>query len=280
MALTVQLRTATTIPVEVDAIHLASVRGENADSVARQRVFHGNETVELGELFTVSGTAVDDNEIVWQGDLHHVKRIGQSHSNGHVRIEGNAGMHTGERMSGGTLTVNGHVSDWLGAEMSGGRIIVHGNAGHLVGAAYRGAVKGMTGGEILIHGNAGDEIGQRMRRGLIAVGGDAGDFAGASMIAGSIFVFGDSGQRYGLGMKRGTIVLMNHSKEDSKTILPTFLAASSFVPPFLGLYLQYLRQHKFPIDSIDRSAPNHQHLFDRYLGDFLEYGKGEILTRC
>ena len=43
----------------------------------------------------------------------------------------------------------------------------------------------MTNGEILIDGHAGNEIGQAMRRGLIAVGGRAGEFAGAGMIAGT-----------------------------------------------------------------------------------------------
>ena len=270
MPLTIRLREKTTIPVEVDSIRLETVREQSADEVKATLVQYGNKQKELAEFFDVEGSAADD-QIVWEGDCSHIKLIGTELSSGTVRVEGDAGMHLGAEMTGGEIVCTGNTGDWVGAEMHGGRIHVHGNAGHLPGAVYRGGFKGMTGGEILINGNAGNEIGHGMRRGLIAVGGDCGDAPGVNMIAGSIFLFGESGIRPGPGMKRGSIVYFGGSAPD---ILPTFKDGGVCQPTFLRAYLLHLKSIGFPVPEGLLDA-NYQ----RYAGDFIELGKGEILVR-
>lgn len=273
MPLTIQLREKTTIPVEVDTIHMETVRAQTADEVRATLVQNGNRQVELGEFFDVSGSAADDETIVWEGDCSHVKLIGTHLASGTIRVEGNAGMHLGAEMTGGEITVTGDVGDWAGAEMHGGRIRIHGNAGHLVGAVYRGGSKGMTGGEILIDGNAGNEIAHSMRRGLIVIGGRSGDAPGIGMIAGSIFLFGETGIRPGPGMKRGMILLADAAS--APEMLPTYRSAGvARQPVFLQLYWKHLADCGFGVPDGIASAS-----WQRHIGDFLELGKGEILIR-
>ena len=272
MPLTIAIHTPSSIPLEVDSIRMENVRTQTADEVKATLIQRGNKQVTLGEFFTVSGSAADDETMVWQGDCTKVKLIGTGLLSGKILVEGDVGMHLGAEMRGGEITVRGNVGDWLGAELHGGRIRVHGNAGHMIGAVYRGGHKGMTSGEILIDGDAGNEMGNSMRRGLIAVGGKCGDFAGVNMIAGSVLVFGKPGIRCGAGMKRGTVGLLGATSPD---ILPTFKYACTSQPTFLRVYLKYLLNLGFPVpaDALDAS-------YRRYCGDFLELGKGELLTKA
>lgn len=130
----------------------------------------------------------------------------------------------------------------------------------------------MTAGEILIHGDAGNEIGHTLRRGLIAVGGRSGDAVGFNMIAGSVFLFGETGIRPGAGMRRGTIGLLGTSPPPA--ILPTFRRSTAYRPVFLRTFLTSLRTAGFPVPEDCFEAE-----YDRYCGDFLEMGRGEILVR-
>ncbi len=270
MPLTIEIHTPSSIPLEVDSIRMENVRTQTADEVKSTLIQRGNKQVALGEFFTVTGSAAEDETVVWQGDCSKVKLIGTGLTSGKILVEGNAGMHLGAEMRGGEITVRGKTGDWLGAEMHGGRIRVHGHAGHMVGAVYRGGHKGMTNGEILIDGDAGNEIGNSMRRGLIAIGGKCGDFAGVNMIAGSVLVFGEPGIRCGAGMKRGTVGLLGTATPD---ILPTFRYACTYQPTFLRVYLRQLAQLGFPVPTGAMDAS-----YRRYCGDFLELGKGELLT--
>ena len=270
MALTIRVLTATSIPVEVDSIQMDLVRGQSADEVKATLVQYGNRQVSLGELFDVSGSAAD-GVIVWEGDCSRVKLIGSSLKSGRILVDGDAGMHLGAEMEDGEIIVKGNAGDWVGAEMHGGSIHVHGNAGHLIGAVYRGGRRGMTGGEILIDGDAGNEIGHTMRRGLIAIGGRSGDAAGFNMIAGTILLFGDdNGIRPGAGMRRGTIAYF--VPDSAPDLLPTFQFSGRYHPDFLRFYLRELQRRSFPVPATSQLAE-----FERYCGDFLEHGKGEIL---
>lgn len=273
MPITISLQNQTTIPVEVDSVRLEEVRNQSAAQVERTLVQHGNRQVPLAEIFRVTGSAASDGEMIWRGDCSQVKLIGSKLSDGRIRVEGNAGMHLGAEMTGGEIIVTGNTGDWTGAEMHGGRIVVRGDAGHLVGAVYRGGRRGMTNGEILVHGNAGNEIGHTMRRGLIAVAGNAGDAAGFGMLAGSIFLFGQTGIRHGANMRRGTIAFFGTAGHPP--LLPTFKRSGVYRPNFLRVYLNHLRSFGFPLrgDCLDAE-------FQRYCGDFLESGKGEILVRA
>lgn len=273
MPLKISLHTESSIPLEVDSLQLETLRSQSAAEIANIKIFRGNEELPCGEFFNISGSASEDNTVEWEGNLHKVKLIGDHLSDGTIRVEGNVGMHLGAEMTGGEIILNGNASDWVGAQMSGGRIRVHGNVGHLCGAVYRGGRKGMTGGEILIDGNAGNELGHTMRRGLIAVGGNSGDAAGVGMIAGSILIFGEPGIRNGAGMKRGTIALCN--PQLTPEILPTFKRASVYEPLFLNLYFKHLKQCGFEVPEECLTTS-----YQRYCGDLLELGKGEIFANA
>lgn len=273
MPLVLKLKQQTSIPLEVDSIRMESVRQQTLAEIGATKIHYGNQTPALSEFFDLSGSAADDSEITWEGDCAKVKLIGAGLTAGRVTVRGNAGMHLGAEMRGGEITVLGNASDWLGAEMHGGRIHVHGNAGDLVGAVYRGGRKGMTGGEILINGNAGDEIGNSMRRGLIAIGGTAGDAVGYNLIAGTILIFGGTGIRPGAGMRRGTIGLLG--LEPPPLMLPTFQRSGVTRPVFLQIYLRHLRQLGFTVPEACLTAA-----YERHCGDFLQFGKGEILVRA
>jgi len=271
MPLVLSLRNPTAIPLEVDGVRLETVRAQSLDVIRATPIQYGNKQLPLAEFFDVSGSAADDNEMIWEGECAKVKLIGANLQQGKILVRGNAGMHLGAEMRGGEIIVEGNAADWVGAEMHGGRIHVHGNAGHLVGAAYRGARRGMTGGEILIDGDAGNEIGHTMRRGLITVAGRTGDAPGFGMIAGTILLGGAAGIRPGAGMRRGTIVFFH---PDAPPMLPTFKAAGACDPTFLRVYLLHLQRSGFAIPDEWLNAS-----YRRYNGDFLEYGKGEILVR-
>jgi formylmethanofuran dehydrogenase subunit C len=271
MPLTLRLKQRTSIPIEVDSIRLEAVREQSPDQIKTTLVQYGNKPSELGDFFEVSGSAADDEHLVWVGDCSKVKLIGAGLRSGKITVEGNAGMHLGAEMHGGEVVVRGNAGDWTGAEMKGGRIHVHGNVGHCAGAVYRGGRKGMTGGEILIDGDAGNEIGHTLRRGLIAVGGKAGEGSGFNMIAGSILIFGRAGIRPGAGMRRGTIGLFG---SEAPPMLPTFRFAGACRPEFLRIYLLHLRRIGFAVPDECLSAA-----CQRYNGDFLELGKGEIFIR-
>ena len=272
MPLRLTLRNDFTVPIEVETVRLADVRGQTPKQILAITVLHGNVREPFGTFFDADGSAKDDNTLVWVGDCHRVKRIAVGLDQGTIRVEGDAGMHLGAEMTGGDVIVDGNATDWVGAEMHGGRIHVHGNVGHLPGAVYRGGHLGMTGGEILIDGNAGNEIGHSMRRGLIAVGGRIGDLSGVNLIAGTIVVGGEPGIRHGAGMKRGTIVFLDPASPPD--MLPTFRHAGHCQPTFLRLYLKHLKDLGWPVPDGSLDA-NYQ----RHIGDFLELGKGELLIR-
>jgi formylmethanofuran dehydrogenase subunit C len=257
----------TTIPIEAECLTPDTLAAKSAAEVAALPVQHGNTEVPLGEFFRAEGDAGDE-QIVIEGDCGRVKLIGAGMTRGRITVRGDAGMHLGSEMRGGEIHVHGNAGDWVGAEMRGGRIHVHGDAGHLTGAAYRGSRLGMRGGVILVDGKAGNEIGGTMRRGLIAIGGDTGDFPGVGLIAGSVFIFGQPGLRLGAGMKRGTIALFGGRPE----LLPTFRPDCVYRPTFLALYLRQLAAWGFQV------APGQmQGLFQRYSGDLVALGKGEVL---
>jgi formylmethanofuran dehydrogenase subunit C len=265
--LTLQYTGATTIPVEAECLTPDNLAGKCAAEVAALPVQHGNAAVPLGDFFRVDGDG-GDREVVIEGDCSRVKWIGAGMTAGHITVRGDVGMHLGAEMSGGRIEVHGRAGDWVGAEMRGGLIHVHGDAGHLVGAGYRGSRVGMRSGVILVDGSAGNEIGSTMRRGLICIGGDTGDYAGVSLVAGSVLIVGKPGIRTGAGMKRGTIVTLGERPQ----LLPTFRHDCTYRPVFLNVYLRQLQAWGFALPPGCVGG-----LYERYSGDLVGLGKGEIL---
>jgi len=270
MAVTLSLRDAVSIPVEVDGVLPDRLRGLSTDQIRQTTITQGNARLSIGDFFDVAGCCDDDHIVRWQGDLRAIKRIGEGLDSGQIVVEGSAGMHLGSGMTGGCIEVTGDAGDWAGAEMRGGLIRIRGSAGDCVGGGYRGSRRGMTGGEILIDGDAGNEAGRVMRRGLIAVGRACGDFCGSRMIAGTILVGGGSGRGAGAGMKRGTIGLVG---EKAPEILPTFARAGVLRPLFLVAYARRLREA-----GMEGLAMSLEGRMQRWCGDRLTVGLGEILA--
>jgi formylmethanofuran dehydrogenase subunit C len=263
-----RLKDSVTLPVEAESISPDRFAGLCQEDVSTLPILYGRRQLTIGDLFAVEGG--EAGEIIVEGDLRHVKYIGQGMSQGRITVHGDTGMHLGAEMRGGEIIVHGNVDAWAGAQMSGGVIRVHGNAGPMLGAAYAGETRGMRGGVIIVEGDAGPRAGERMRRGLIAVQGDVGEFAGVRMIAGSLFVFGTLGARAGAGMKRGTIVALGGMADG---LLPTFHYACAYCPTFLRFYLRRLCEWGLPVTEEQVEG-----VFRRYTGDATTLGKGEILV--
>ena len=153
MPITIRLHTESSIPLEVDSLQLSTIRELSVEQISKTLLFRGNEELPCGDFFDVSGSAADDNTVVWQGNLQKVKLIGCHLTDGTVRVEGHVGMHLGAEMRGGEIIVNGNAADWVGAEMKGGRIRIHGNAGHGgCGAEFRQPLRPIRIDRVFDHG--------------------------------------------------------------------------------------------------------------------------------
>ncbi len=257
------------LTVEVFDVRADRPELKTAGDFAHVPVLWGNQQLPLGELFSITEDSGPTDHITWTGDSSRVKGIGAGQTAGTVVVTGSAGKHAGAQMRGGTLTIHGDAGDWAGTEMHGGLIKINGHAGNQLGAVYRGGHKGMTGGEIIVDGNAGDETGAGMRRGVIAVAGHVGNCTGWGMLAGTIIAGTISGTWTGSGMRRGTIVTM--STANPSPLPPVFKQATPVAPLFLQLYWKRLAQLGFA-----SLMPSPTCRFDRYCGDILELGKGEV----
>jgi formylmethanofuran dehydrogenase subunit C len=222
------------------------LRGLDVSEVRAVELRCGRETLAVGDLFDVTGTA--DEHLVLAGDLRRFDGIGA-------------------RMSRGEIVVRGGVGAWAGAEMSGGALRIFGDAGPRLGAAYPGARVGMTGGEIVATGDAGEEAGAGMRRGLIAVGGHTRAGAGLRMLAGTLIALGGLGPEAGLGNKRGSLV-------SGRAIEPlaAYAFATRFHPPALQLQLRRARELGLTVDDALLLGA-----WARWAGDRTELTRGEIL---
>jgi formylmethanofuran dehydrogenase subunit C len=265
VTLTLTFRTAPAARVWAPALAPGPLQGLGVSEVAALTVRCGRETLAVGELFEVVGTA--DEQIVLCGDLRQVDGIGVGMESGRVLVEGRCGHHLGARMSGGEIEVRGSAGDWAGAEMAGGVLRICGEAGARLGAAYPGARAGMTGGEVIVSGDVGQEAGAGMRRGLVAVGGRTGSGAGLRMLAGTVIALGGMGAEAGLGNKRGSLVSGRAVK-----LLPSYAFATRFRPPALGLQLRRARELGLAVDDALLRGT-----WARWSGDRTELSRGEIL---
>mgnify|MGYP003334385331 CR=1 FL=1 len=258
----------TPIPIELDGVTPDRLAAFAHTEIQKLTVFEGNRKVALGELFTISGDATDQQLII-QGDLSGVHWIGAGMRAGHLRVEGPAGRHLGSGLAGGVIEVSGSVQGWAGAEMRRGLIRISGNAGNCAGGALPGSIRGMTGGTLLIHGNCGDEAGLCMRRGLIAIAGSVGECAGRNLIAGTLVATGACARRAGAGMRRGTLVLAGGCTAE---LLPGFSFSGQLQLTVMRLLERRLQSLQFPLAgaSLNRCQAV-------WRGDLASKGLGEIL---
>ncbi len=239
------------ISVEAESISPDRFAPLDIEKIKSLIVWQGNRQKNLSDLFTVEGddapANVEDVVIRLDGDFSNVKRIGEGMTAGVIEVVGSAGMHAGNNMSGGLLSISGNADDWLAREMRGGRVVVMGDAGNYVGAGYRGEKCGMRGGEIEVKGSVGAYLGEHLCGGSIRIGGNAGDFAGAANQGGTIYIGGDA-YLPGAEMSKGTITV-----EGRALLLPSFQ-----------------KMENVQINGI---------AFQKYAGDLVENGKGEIFVR-
>ncbi len=147
------------VPVQAACITPDVFEGKNIAEIANLPVTEGNSPLTLGDLFEIEEDNAETPNITINGDAGKVKRIGQGMKTGEIVINGNVGMHTGEKMAGGKITVNGNIGGWSGSEMKGGFIEIHGDAGDYLASPYRGSSTGMKGGVITVDGNVGSDVG-------------------------------------------------------------------------------------------------------------------------
>ena len=243
-------------PVYAECITPEVFESKTAGEIADLPVYEGNKSKRLGELFKIEEDPAGTPNITINGDVGEVRRIGMGMKKGEIVINGNAGMHLGEKMHGGKITVNGDASGWTGSDMKGGLIEIHGNAGDYLASPYRGSATGMRGGLIVVDGSVGSDSGMNLHGGTIKIKGSVGQFLGFGMDDGTIFVKGQAGTRAGACMKGGKIILAGVVEE----VMPTFTLDA--VKP------------KVKVDETETAAGP----FYVFLGDRADTGMGKIFV--
>jgi formylmethanofuran dehydrogenase subunit C len=245
------------VPIQAACITPDMFAGKTVQEIAALPITEGKESITLGDVFNISeDKTVETPSITLNGDFSRVKRIGQGMKIGEIVINGDVGMHTGEKMAGGKITVNGNTSGWTGSEMKKGTIEVHGDAGDYMASPYRGTSTGMKGGLITVDGNVGTDVGCYLHGGVIKIKGSAGRFLGYHMSDGTIYVEKGCDIRAGACMTGGKIII-NGVVE---LMMPTFTIDA--VKP------------KVKVDA-EQSAPGPFYVF---LGDLAEHGTGKIFA--
>jgi formylmethanofuran dehydrogenase subunit C len=244
-----------TFPINADCINPDIFQGKDTAEIANLTVFEGNKLRKLQDLFKIEEDTAETPNITINGDVSEVRKIGAGMKNGEIVINGNVGMHLGEKMAGGKITVNGDVCQWAGASMKKGIIEIHGNAGDYLASPYRGTTDGMKGGKIVVDGDVGSDSGAYLHGGLIKIkGNNVGQFLGFHMSNGTIHVEKNASTRLGANMMGGKIIVSGFIEE----VLPSFTIDS--VKP------------KVKVDETESAAGP----FYVFLGDLAEKGTGKI----
>jgi formylmethanofuran dehydrogenase subunit C len=241
-------------PVMAECINPDVFQGKSLTEIAELPVWEGNRKKKLGDLFKIEEDPTETPNITLNGDFSEVRRVGMDMKNGEILVNGNVGMHLGEKMSGGKITVQGNSSGWTGSEMKGGLIEIMGNAGDYLASPYRGSSVGMRNGKIIVHGNVGSDVAVFLKGGIIKVHGNAGSFLGFRMHGGTVHIEKNIGNRAGACMTGGKIVVSGVLEE----MLPTFTIAGV--------------KAKVKIDENDKANGP----FYIFLGDLAENGKGKL----
>jgi len=131
-----------TFPINAECINPDIFQGKDTAEIAKLTVFEGNKQKKLADLFKIQEDDAVSPTITINGDVSEVRKVGMGMKNGEIVINGNVGMHLGEKMSGGKITVNGDACQWAGSSMKKGLIEIHGNAGDYLGSPYRGTTDG------------------------------------------------------------------------------------------------------------------------------------------
>jgi formylmethanofuran dehydrogenase subunit C len=244
-----------TFPINAECINPDIFQGKVTAEIAKLTLFEGNKQKHLSDLFKVEEDKAVTPSITINGDVSEVRKIGAGMKTGEIVINGNVGMHLGEKMTGGKITVNGDACQWAGASMKKGLIEIHGNAGDYLASPYRGSTEGMKGGKIVVDGDVGSDSGAYLHGGLIKIkGNNVGQFLGFHMSDGVIHVEKNASSRLGANMTGGKIIVLGVVAE----MMPTFTIDG--VKP------------KVKVDDTESAAGP----FYVFLGDLAEKGTGKL----
>jgi formylmethanofuran dehydrogenase subunit C len=243
-------------PVMAECINPDVFQGKSVAEIAALDIWEGNRKKKLGDLFKIKEEAAETPNITLNGDASEVRRVGMGMKNGEILVNGNVGMHLGEKMAGGKITVKGDAAGWAGSGMKGGFIEILGNAGDYLASPYRGSSVGMSKGKIIVHGNVGSDVAVFMKGGVIKVHGNAGPFLGFRMRGGTVHIEKNVGNRVGACMTRGKIVVSGFLEE----VMPTFTIDGV--------------KAKVKIDEGEKATGP----FYVFLGDLAETGNGKLFV--
>jgi formylmethanofuran dehydrogenase subunit C len=208
-----------TFPVTAECINPDVFKDKDTAEIAKLTVFEGNKPRKLSDLFKIEEDNLESPTITINGDVSEVRRIGMGMKSGEIVINGNVGMHLGEKMAGGKIIVNGNAGQWAGSSMKNGLIEIHGNANDYLASPYRGSTDGMKGGKIIVDGDVGADSGTYLQGGLIKIkGNNTGQFLGFHMSNGTIHVEKNASTRSGANMTGGKIIVSGTVEE----LMPSF----------------------------------------------------------
>jgi formylmethanofuran dehydrogenase subunit C len=245
-----------TFPITTECILPEIFQGKDVAEIANLTVFEGNKQRKLCEVFKIEEDNVEAT-ITINGDVSKVRKIGAGMKTGEIIINGNVGMHLGEKMAGGKIIVNGDACQWAGASMKKGLLEIHGNAGDYLASPYRGSTEGMKGGKIVVDGDVGADSGAYLHGGLIKIkGNNVGQFLGFHMSNGTIHVEKNATTRVGTNMTGGKIIVSGKVEE----VMPSFTIEG--VKP------------KVKVDDTETVAGP----FYVFLGDLAEKGTGKLFV--
>ena len=165
---------------------------------------------------------------------------------------------------------------WLGSGMDGGKIIVKGNVGVHCGAK-------MKSGEIIVEGNADDYLGAEMSGGRIEVKGDAGSYVGSAyhgsvkgMSGGEIVIHGNAGNYIGEKMSDGNITVKGNAGDFIGYRMSGGLIK---IEGDSGITGAGMLGGKIIVEGVCEVPPTFERSDEGFVGDFVEGGKGVLVTK-
>lgn len=259
------------VPVVADCINPDIFNGKTFAQICKLTAYEGNRQLTLHDLFEMHDDKTKSQTITLNGDFNKVKCIGQCMKDGEIIINGNVGMHTGEKMAGGKITINGNAGGWTSGGMKDGLIEIHGDAADYLASPGRGSSEGMKGGMIIVDGNVGTDVACYMRGGVIKIKGCAGNFLGCRMSGGVIYVENKTETRVGALMRSGKIIVNGLLEE----VLPSFTidgikqtvkvdASQTATGPFY-VFLGDLAEHGFGKLFVSKKNNPHLAAYEKYL---------------
>lgn len=266
-----KLKTQPSLRLDLRSVNPAALANLSQREIEQLPLPSGNHLTPLGEWFSVQALDSDQTDLLIEGDLSQVDRIGWQLASGHVGVQGPVGDYVGAAMTGGHLTVHGSAGVLAGCEMAGGHLTVNGNVGDFAASTLPGSMDGMRGGQLVVHGNAGDRLADRMRRGSVVVHGSVGDFAASRMVAGTVAIAGGCGAHPAWGMRRGSLVFATRDERQRPQPSATFVPALVDAAVFWQLLSRDLARHGGAFAALPARPVR------RWLGDLATDGKGELI---